>query len=293
MSRILNASVVIRILSALVLAPPLLFLLLVGSPFLLFLLSIPVSALLVYEWHRLREPFALHRFLPLLFGVLVVLLARVPESIVPLSTVVRADYLMQPWPKVTWMPESILYSFLLMFFFVEGLWRYRPDVPVLEDVSRRFFGVIYCTVPLALLLEIRAAENGEWLVCFLLLTIWATDIGAYFIGRHWGKRKLAPRISPGKTRAGFLGGVGFACVTGAGIAYRFSLPFGWIEAIFLGGILSVVAQVGDLAESLLKREAGVKDSGHLIPGHGGMLDRLDSLLFATPVFYLFLWIHQP
>ena len=114
----MNASVVIRILSALVLAPPLLFLLLVGSPFLLFLLSIPVSALLVYEWHRLREPFALHRFLPLLFGVLVVLLARVPESIVPLSTVVRADYLMQPWPKVTWMPESILYSFLLMFFFV-------------------------------------------------------------------------------------------------------------------------------------------------------------------------------
>ena len=286
------------------LALPLLFLLLAGPAFLLFLLSIPVSALLIYEWQRLQEPFSLRRFLPLLFGVLIVLLARLPvtvnillpENVLPtmnLSTVgMQTANLVQQWPQATWFPESILYNLLLLFFFVEGLLNYRPNKPVLADVSRRFFGVIYCAVPLALLLEIRVAENGRLLVCFLLLTIWATDAGAYFMGRSWGKRKLAPNISPGKTRAGFFGGVLFASITGGSMAYGFSLPFGWIEAIFIAGILSIAGQVGDLAESLLKREAGIKDSGKLIPGHGGMLDRLDSLLFASPVFYLFLWVYM-
>lgn len=232
----------------------------------------PVLAVLIYEWQGLHEPFSLRRFLPLLFG----------------GGLVLSAYFGALWSEVAWISTPVLFGFLLIFFFVEGLLRYRPGLSVLEDISRRFLGVVYCALPLGLLLEIRHAEQGGQLICFLLLTVWVTDAGAYFVGRQWGKRKLSPHISPGKTLAGFWGGVGLAGITGGGMAYGFSLPFGWLEAFFLCSVLSVVGQVGDLAESLLKREAGVKDSGRLIPGHGGMLDRLDSLLFAVPVFYVFL-----
>lgn len=269
MSPILNASVLTRLFSALVLAPPLLFLVLAGTPFQLFLLSIPTAALLVYEWQRLFEPFSWQRFLPLLFAVSLLLWAHRPDH--------------------GGVPISLLCSFLLLFFFTEGLLRFRPNGSIVEDVGKRFFGVFYCALPLALLVEIRGFEKGGELICFLLLTIWATDIGAFFMGRRWGKRKLAPLISPGKTYAGFWGGILSATLTGGSVALVVSLPFGWVEGFLFGGILSIVGQVGDLAESLLKREAGVKDAGQWIPGHGGFLDRLDSLLFAIPAFYLLLW----
>lgn len=275
--------VIIRTLSALLLAPPLLFLLLAGSIFHLFLLLVPVSTLLIYEWYRLREPFVLHRFLPLLCGAWAVLLAWMPSMDVVVQT---ATSVVQQETRV---PIAVVISLLLLFFFIEGLVRYRPGVAVLDDMARRLLGVLYCTLPLVLLLEVRYAAQGGWLICFLLLTIWATDVGAFFVGRRWGCRKLAPHISPGKTYAGFWGGMVLASVVGGGLAYSISLPYGWLEATLLGAVLSVVGQVGDLAESLIKREAGVKDSGQLIPGHGGLLDRLDSLLFATPVYYLLLW----
>ncbi|MBF0161447.1 MAG: phosphatidate cytidylyltransferase [Magnetococcales bacterium] len=284
----MNAPVLIRTLSALLLAIPLLYLLLAGSPGLLFLLVVPVAALLVHEWHRLREPplgreDSLRRFLPLLFGVLLILVSGVP--------------------KVGWLaalpslPLSLSCMLLLLFFFAEGVWHYQPGRSALEDICRRYFGVLYCALPLALLLDVRQGVQGGVLICFLLLIIWATDVGAFFAGRRWGERKLAPLISPGKTLAGFWGGVVLASLTGGILSFLLSLfeqpfPYDWPAATLLGAVLSVVGQVGDLAESLLKREAGVKDSGHLIPGHGGMLDRLDSLLFAAPVYYLFLWM-QP
>lgn len=283
MSRLLNTPVIIRTLSALLLAPPLLFLLLAGSIFHLFLLLVPVATLLIYEWYRLREPFVLRRFLPLLLGVWSVLLVWMPTMEVTVQTVTSVAR------QETRVPIEVVFSLLLLFFFAEGLVRYRPGVSVLDDMTRRLFGVLYCTLPLVLLLEVRHAAQGGWLISFLLLTIWATDVGAFFAGRRWGCRKLAPHISPGKTYAGFWGGMVLASLVGGGLAYSVSLPYGWLEATLLGGLLSVVGQMGDLAESLIKREAGVKDSGQLIPGHGGLLDRLDSLLFAAPVYYLFLW----
>lgn len=252
----------------------------------------PVSALLVYEWQKLKEPFSFARFLPLLLGVWAIVVAQIPESV--LFSLNAGDPTAHPipsWPGTPWLPSSTLFTLLLVFFFVEGMIRYRPDRPVVEEVGRRFLGVVYCALPLTLLLEIRVAEHGRWLVCFLFLTIWATDIGAYFVGRRWGKHKLAPQISPGKTLEGFWGGIVFASAMGGGLTYGFPLPFGGLEATLLGGALAVVGQAGDLAESLLKREAGVKDSSQLIPGHGGFLDRLDSLLFAAPAFHLFLWLH--
>jgi phosphatidate cytidylyltransferase len=130
------------------------------------------------------------------------------------------------------------------------------------------------------------SELGAWLVMLVFLTTWAVDSGAYFIGRFLGKTKLAPRLSPGKTIEGSVGGFVSAVVIGAvvGAIIRLPQPHGLI----LGALVGIVAQIGDLTESAWKREVGIKDSGALIPGHGGILDRIDSLLFTGPLVYWYL-----
>lgn len=139
-------------------------------------------------------------------------------------------------------------------------------------------------------LAVSPALAGTALVFLPLLLTWLNDSFAYFGGRAWGKRKLIPKVSPGKTVAGAV--VAFAGTIAAGIAYAVlvldgwvGLPVGPLQGALIGAVISVAAQVGDLAESLLKREAGVKDSGALLPGHGGVLDRVDALLFTIPVAY--------
>ncbi len=131
---------------------------------------------------------------------------------------------------------------------------------------------------------------GLTLLGFPLLVTWINDSAAYFAGRAWGKRKLIPSVSPGKTVVGAAAGFGASVLLGALLAElvlgsRFGLPIGWLGGSICAALVSVAAQIGDLAESLLKREAGVKDSGAFFPGHGGILDRLDALLFAFPVGY--------
>ena len=140
---------------------------------------------------------------------------------------------------------------------------------------------------------------GTVLVAFPLVLTWASDIGAYFVGRAIGGRKLIPAVSPGKTVSGALGGLVTTIVVSS-LYVRFALgPLASLTmtvpaALLFGAIISVSAQIGDLVESLLKREANVKDSSRLIPGHGGLLDRLDSLLFVLPVAYLLLgWLLAP
>lgn len=140
---------------------------------------------------------------------------------------------------------------------------------------------------------------GTVLVAFPLVLTWASDIGAYFVGRAIGGRKLIPAVSPGKTVSGALGGLVTTIVV-SWLYVRFALvPLASLTmtvpaALLFGAIMSVSAQIGDLVESLLKREANVKDSSRLIPGHGGLLDRLDSLLFVLPVAYLlFGWLLAP
>lgn len=136
-----------------------------------------------------------------------------------------------------------------------------------------------------------AVSAGGLLLLLPLLLTWASDIGAYFVGRAFGKRKLMPSVSPGKTVAGAVGGL-LATMLVGWLYARFVLTPSTQLAFVRGGIfifailVSVAAQIGDLAESLIKREAGVKDSSHIIPGHGGILDRFDSLLFVLPVSYV-------
>lgn len=138
---------------------------------------------------------------------------------------------------------------------------------------------------LALIFLRQTSTIGLGLICYLFAVVWGTDIGAYFSGRLIGGPKLAPMISPNKTWAGLGGGMILAAILGYGVAYGFgaALPaLGFTCAVFLAG----VAQAGDLFKSYFKRRAGVKDSGDLIPGHGGILDRIDGLTFAS-VFLVF------
>ena len=152
-------------------------------------------------------------------------------------------------------------------------------------------GAIYTGWTLSLFLRLRAGDDGlEWVLLAVLATF-ATDTGAFLVGRAIGRRRMAPRISPGKTWEGAVGGwlAGVGAVIG--LAVLLDLPIMQAEAIILGALVGVATQVGDLLESMLKRAAGVKDSGTLIPGHGGVLDRLDSVVFAIVVVYHFsVWI---
>lgn len=138
---------------------------------------------------------------------------------------------------------------------------------------------------------LRETEKGvEWVI-FALLCTFATDTSAFFVGRYLGKRRLSPRISPGKTWEGAFAGLAGGMVAALGLAPLLSLPVnvGW--ALGLGAAVGVFGQVGDLAESALKRSAGVKDAGALIPGHGGILDRIDSVVFTIVVVYYFVrWL---
>lgn len=151
-------------------------------------------------------------------------------------------------------------------------------------------GVIYLGWLMSLFIPLRALDGGRDWVFLGLFTTFAADTASFFVGRVVGRHPLWPRVSPGKTWEGTLGG--FIGAIGAALALAAILPLiavGWQVAV-LGGLIAVFAQVGDLAESMLKRSAGVKDAGRLMPGHGGLLDRLDSVLFTVIVVYYFvLW----
>jgi phosphatidate cytidylyltransferase len=159
----------------------------------------------------------------------------------------------------------------------------RPD-GALAAASGTVFAVLYPGVLLAHLVGVRSAAMGRELIFFLFAVIWVSDTAAYYIGSALGQRKLAPRLSPGKTVEGAAAGVLGAAAAAVACRYLF-LPELGPMAPFLGAGLGLVGIVGDLAESVLKRGAGVKDTAGLLPGHGGILDRVDSLLLAGPLFY--------
>jgi phosphatidate cytidylyltransferase len=127
---------------------------------------------------------------------------------------------------------------------------------------------------------------GALFVVLVMVVIWGMDTAAYGVGKRWGRRKLCPAISPGKTVAGAIAAFVAAVVLSAAMGYWFRLPL--LHGIMLGAAIGILGQAGDLFESMLKRRAGVKDSGALLPGHGGLLDRFDSLLFAAPLAFFYL-----
>ena len=165
------------------------------------------------------------------------------------------------------------------------------------DVAAALAGLLVLSAPWGALVQLRAsAATGPLLVLFLFLLVWIADSAAYFVGRRWGHAKLAPVLSPGKTLAGVYGALVSAGLGGILLSFLFSA--GIAQVLFFAFLCTVtvaISIVGDLYESLLKRRRGVKDSGQLLPGHGGMLDRIDSLTAAAPVFTLGIsylgWVH--
>lgn len=157
----------------------------------------------------------------------------------------------------------------------------------LVDSAVLVCGVLYIGLTMGCLLLTRTLAGGEFLIFFLLLVTWAGDTGAYYTGMRLGRRKLAPVISPNKTVEGLIGGVLLAILAAVGASFWFLPSFSLADCLATGLLLTGAGALGDLAESALKRSVGVKDSGTLIPAHGGMLDRLDSLLFTAPAFYYY------
>jgi phosphatidate cytidylyltransferase len=148
-------------------------------------------------------------------------------------------------------------------------------------------GVLYTGLTLSCLLLTRALPDGEFLVFFVVLVTWAGDTGAYILGKTMGRRPLSPIISPKKTVEGLLGGIVLALVVALASQLWFLPSLTATDAVVLAIVMTLAGLLGDLAESAMKRSANQKDSGTLIPGHGGMLDRLDSLLFTAPCFYYY------
>jgi phosphatidate cytidylyltransferase len=191
-------------------------------------------------------------------------------------------------------------------FLVIGMAR-RDLATSYPAASASFFALGYCGIPLLLLANIRQQWAGAFLILYLFLVVWTGDTAAYYVGRAIGKHKLSPRVSPGKSWEGaiasFVGSIiiGVVVFKNASAISEFLMRLHLLERwqaylapppplaqeILLSGTLNIVAQLGDLVESLLKRGAGVKDSGALLPGHGGMLDRIDALLFAAPVLWFY------
>jgi phosphatidate cytidylyltransferase len=202
------------------------------------------------------------------------------------------------WPDFTPAVFGVLGLALLVYctFF-------RPIERVMGDASASIFCMLYIGFTLIALPALREESNGPSVVTFLLCVVWCGDIAALYVGRAWGRLKMAPSISPAKSWEGALGSMaGSLLAAGAllGLAALLqhwdltwlSYPEEYTYWLLLAVLINVAAQVGDLAESALKRSAGVKDSGSLLPGHGGMLDRIDALLLAAPVLWYALDIHK-
>jgi phosphatidate cytidylyltransferase len=179
-----------------------------------------------------------------------------------------------------------------------------PVARVLPDASNAVFCLVYTGFTLVSLPALHAQNNGPSLVVFLLCVVWAGDIAALYIGRPFGRHKLAPTLSPNKTWEGSIASIAGSLLAAGGLLGISEYLAGWNSValsyadevwwywLVLAVIVNIAAQVGDLAESALKRSAGVKDSGTLLPGHGGILDRIDALLLAAPALWYAQLIHQ-
>ncbi len=270
-----------RLLVAIVLIPIVLGCAWLGGPALVTLLSL-ASGVAAWEFYRLAEM----RGARPLGGVGVVVSALIP-------VVVHARYL------GFWVPPVSVVALLVPLLLTAVLFARGSAGGPMAAVGTTLAGVVYTGGMLSFAYALRYhefavdARGGTALVMLPMVVTWLNDTGAYVAGRAFGRAKLMPSVSPGKTWAGAYGAVVASVLTTWGIA-AFVLPavahlsMRPLGIVVVGVGLSLAAQVGDLAESMFKREAGVKDSSHLIPGHGGVLDRVDSLLFTLPIGFVLL-----
>jgi len=183
---------------------------------------------------------------------------------------------------------ALLFAACLIAVMVVRLFSARPVEGAIEDVSATFMGIAYVALLFGFQVSIRMGTDGrQWLV-FLYFIIWASDIGAYSTGIPFGKHRLYEKVSPKKSIEGLIGALLASAAMALLCQWWFMPHIGTGAAVGIALALAVAGTIGDLVESLFKRAAGVKDSGTIIPGHGGILDRMDSMLFAAPVLYYYL-----
>lgn len=285
-----------RIGSAIVLIPLALGAVLMGGYWLAGLFAVAVL-FMAGEWANLT-PRSYDRWVGLVFRLLgagLVLLAAVP-----LGELQAFGLPLGHWESG--VQPVILCGLAAVAVYVLALIRQRQG-GMLDSVWPPVLGFLYIVVPSVLLILMRGddAEGRNQLLVFLAI-IWAMDSGAYFAGKSIGGPKLAPKLSPNKTWAGLFGGMAAAAVGGPAMAGILAvaaqaspqdvigLDIGIMDFALAGAVLGGISQIGDILESSLKRRAGVKDSGTLIPGHGGVLDRVDGMLFAAPLYFIILQI---
>ncbi|MEN8721570.1 MAG: phosphatidate cytidylyltransferase [Alphaproteobacteria bacterium] len=262
----------LRVWSALVLAPIVLAAVYFGGWALSVLLAV-AGGIIAWEWTRLTVQDAGWRdmLLPSAAGVFVPLLAT------------------WEWQTAGELPLTLLTLGGATLFAAIG----RIAFGDAKNWASAAGGVLYACLPVLTVLSIRAhgqdygEGDGIWLLVLILFIVWAMDIGAYFSGKTIGGPKMAPRLSPNKTWAGLIGGMITAGVVAAVFGGLFDLGVWW-HLLLIGALLGAWSQVGDVVESSLKRQADVKDASNIIPGHGGVMDRVDGLWFAVPFFWLFL-----
>lgn len=200
-------------------------------------------------------------------------------AIIPLSILSRFE-LTKSW-------ELLLIVLALLFLIIMQFKR-RESSGAIVGISTTMFGILYISWFLSFLIKIRFLENGTAYLAGVVIITKLTDIGAFLIGMRFGKTPLIPKISPKKSVEGAVAGVIFS-VLGAMVCKSF-LPFSYLHLFILGVVLSILGQLGDLSESLIKRDCQIKDSSSLIPGMGGVLDLVDSLIFTAPAFYFYMSI---
>jgi phosphatidate cytidylyltransferase len=276
-----------RILTAIVLALAVLALIFFGQLWMITFSAALVAELAAYEYLQLASVGAEAHAAKL----------RIPVWWMAIGTALAFVVTLPDFPVEAQLP--VLSALTLALFAWNGF--RSPLIQVLPDTAQGLFGLIYIAYPLTLVPLMWKQEDGPALVLFLMVCVWCGDIAALYVGRAFGKHKLAPRLSPGKTWEGSIASI-LGSVAAAGLVIvasdaltargnmllHISQPL-W-QSLLLAAILNIAAQLGDLLESAIKRGAGVKDSGTMLPGHGGILDRIDALLVAAPVLWYVLLI---
>ena len=287
-----------RIATAVVLIPIVMLLVLRAPVLVLAVFAAAVALITVQEFLKLTESYGVqpprlptYIFVGLLFLLLAVTAAETPQ-VSALKFVLGVGFA----------------SAIAPFIFLTIAMRRTQLSGAYPAAAASTFAFVYVALPMAMLVQLRQQWAGAFWLLYLLLVVWAGDIFAYFVGRSVGRHLMAPRISPKKTWEGATASLAASLVIG-GLLFTYALPIssfllrvGLIQRrdglfglekpelwpiILLTVVLNVAAQLGDLVESLIKRGAGVKDSGNILPGHGGMLDRIDALLFAAPVLWFY------
>ena len=272
-----------RVLTALVLIPLVLFLVFLGPRWQwLFTLAVAcVAALAGWEFLGLADHAG----------------ATSPRIVVILALLALffGNFEWPDWTATLFVILSLILLVCCTFF--------RPVDQMITDSASSVLCLVYIGLTLTALPALHDQSNGPSLVVFLFCVVWAGDIAALYAGRLWGRHKLVPRLSPGKTWEGSIASLFGSLLVAAGLLAlaaqlesmnmtRLFYPDGYLYWLSLAALINVAAQVGDLVESALKRSAGVKDSGTILPGHGGVLDRIDALLLAAPVLWYVQILHQ-